>query len=112
MKRSDEPVVDEHGKASYKWQYVGTYKVDVQPITQEKCKRMFGAYPNVKYEVWLEDAIDDFNTTDFKVIYKNKEYEIDKNTFLSKGKNTPFHGRKVKGEVAYTLVIGNVVYER
>ena len=76
IKRSDEPVVDEHGKASYKWQYVGTYKVDVQPITQEKCKRMFGAYPNVKYEVWLEDAIDDFNTTDFKVIYKNKEYEI------------------------------------
>lgn len=76
MKRSDEPVVDEHGKASYKWQYVGTYKVDVQPITQEKCKRMFGAYPNVKYEVWLEDAIDDFNTTDFKVIYRNKEYEI------------------------------------
>lgn len=76
MKRSDEPVVDEHGKASYKWQYIGTYKVDVQPITQEKCKRMFGAYPNVKYEVWLEDAIDDFNTTDFKVIYRNKEYEI------------------------------------
>lgn len=76
MKRSDEPVVDEHGKASYKWQYIGTYKVDVQPITQEKCKRMFGAYPNVKYEVWLEDAIDDFNTTEFKVIYKNKEYEI------------------------------------
>ena len=76
MKRSDEPVVDEHGKASYKWQYVGTYRVDVQPITQEKCKRMFGAYPNVKYEVWLEDAIDDFNTTDFKVIYRNKEYEI------------------------------------
>lgn len=76
MKRSDEPVVDEHGKASYKWQYIGTYKVDVQPITQEKCKRMFGTYPNVKYEVWLEDAIDDFNTTEFKVIYKNKEYEI------------------------------------
>lgn len=76
MKRSDEPVVDEHGKASYKWQYIGTYKVDVQPITQEKCKRMFGTYPNVKYEVWLEDAIDDFNTTNFKVIYKNKEYEI------------------------------------
>ena len=76
IKRSDEPVVDEHGKASYKWQYIGTYKVDVQPITQEKCKRMFGTYPNVKYEVWLEDAIDDFNTTDFKVIYKNKEYEI------------------------------------
>lgn len=40
------------------------------------------------------------------------EYTIDKNTFYSKGKNTPFHGRKVKGDVRYTLVNGNVVYER
>jgi len=49
---------------------------------------------------------------DIVIFDKNKEYAIDKNTFLSKGKNTPFHGRKVKGEVAYTLVSGNVVYER
>ena len=40
------------------------------------------------------------------------EYVIDKNTFYSKGKNTPFHGRKVKGDIRYTLVDGNVVYER
>ena len=39
------------------------------------------------------------------------EYTIDKNTFYSKGKNTPFHGRKVKGDIRYTLVDGNVVYE-
>ena len=76
IRRSDEPIVDEYGKTSYKWHSIGTYKVDVQPITQEKCKRIFGAYPSVKYEVWLEVKIDDFNTTDFKVIYKNKEYEI------------------------------------
>ena len=37
--------------------------------------------------------------------------EIDKNTFFSKGKNTPFHGWKVKGEVACTMVGGKVVYE-
>ena len=57
-------------------------------------------------------AIAEGKAADIVIFDKNKEYAIDKNTFLSKGKNTPFHGRKVKGEVAYTLVSGNVVYER
>ena len=57
-------------------------------------------------------AIAEGKMADIVVFDPNVEYEIDKNTFLSKGKNTPFHGRKVKGEVCYTLVDGNVVYER
>ena len=57
-------------------------------------------------------AIAEGKVADIVIFDKNKDYAIDKNTFLSKGKNTPFHGRKVKGEVAYTLVSGNVVYER
>ncbi|MGB4661768.1 MAG: dihydroorotase [Mobilitalea sp.] len=38
-------------------------------------------------------------------------YTIDKNLFLSKGKNTPFHGRKVTGRIEYTFVNGRVVYQ-
>lgn len=38
------------------------------------------------------------------------EYKIDKNTFLSKGKNTPFDGYHVKGEVQYTIADGNVIF--
>jgi dihydroorotase len=38
------------------------------------------------------------------------EYAIDKNSFYSKGKNTPFHGRKVTGRVEYTFVSGKMVY--
>ncbi len=38
------------------------------------------------------------------------EYVIDKNEFVSKGKNTPFHGRRVSGVVEYTIVGGEVVY--
>lgn len=38
------------------------------------------------------------------------EYVIDKKQFVSKGKNTPFHGRKVFGKVEYTIVGGKVVY--
>ena len=40
-----------------------------------------------------------------------REYKIDKHTFFSKGKNTPFDGWKVKGDVRYTLVDGTIVYE-
>ncbi|MDF2542108.1 MAG: dihydroorotase, multifunctional complex type [Herbinix sp.] len=40
------------------------------------------------------------------------EYVIDKNSFYSKGKNTPFHGKKVVGRIEYTIVAGKIVYHR
>lgn len=57
-------------------------------------------------------AIAEGKIADIVVFDPSVEYVIDKNTFYSKGKNTPFHGRKVKGDVRYTLVDGRVVYER
>lgn len=38
------------------------------------------------------------------------EYEIDPEAFFSKGKNTPFAGKKVYGKVETTIVDGRVVY--
>lgn len=57
-------------------------------------------------------AIAEGKIADIVVFDPTVEYTIDKNTFFSKGKNTPFHERKVKGDIRYTLVDGNVVYER
>ena len=49
----------------------------------------------------------------FRYIFDpRRTYKIDKNTFVSKGKNTPFDGYEVTGETVYTLVDGRVVYER
>ena len=48
---------------------------------------------------------------DIVIFDPEKTYTIDKNTFASKGRNTPFHGRKVTGKVRATLVDGRVVYE-
>lgn len=48
---------------------------------------------------------------DIVIFDPKKTYTIDKNTFASKGKNTPFHGRKVTGKVRATIVNGHVVYE-
>lgn len=57
-------------------------------------------------------AVAEGKIADIVIFDPNKEYKIDKNTFVSKGKNTPFDGYPVTGEVVYTLVDGNVVYER
>lgn len=75
-KRRSQPTINEYGVASYEWDIVGTYLVDVQPISQEKCKMIFGSYPNVKYQVWLDDKVEGFNTTNFRVEYKGTEYEV------------------------------------
>ena len=47
---------------------------------------------------------------DLVIVNTTDEYEIDVNTFLSKGKNTPFHGRKVYGKVLATIIDGEIVY--
>ena len=48
---------------------------------------------------------------DVTVIDPEREYVIDSMTFLSKGKNTPFNGWKVKGMVKATICDGKVVYQ-
>ena len=48
---------------------------------------------------------------DVVIIDPNEEYVIDKNTFASKGRNTPFHGRTVRGKVKVTICDGKVVYK-
>ena len=54
-------------------------------------------------------TLDEGKIADITIIDPNKEYTIDVNTFESKGKNTPFDGYKVSGEVEYTILNGKVV---
>ncbi len=54
-----------------------------------------------------EGAIADITIFDPEV-----EYIYTKESIVSKSKNTPFIGKKLKGQVAYTIVEGRIVYER
>lgn len=49
---------------------------------------------------------------DVTIIAPDTEYVIDSMDFLSKGKNTPFNGRKVKGQVTTTICDGKIVYQK
>ena len=49
---------------------------------------------------------------DIAVFDLDVEYAIDVNSFVSKGKNTPFSGYRVNGETFITMVDGKIVYQK
>ena len=57
-------------------------------------------------------TVEEGKTADLVVFHPEKEYVIEPNEFKSKGRNTPFAGKKVKGMVMATIVDGRVIYER
>ena len=48
---------------------------------------------------------------DFTIFDPNETWTVDPEQFASKGRNTPFAGRELKGKVKYTIVGGKIVYE-
>ena len=49
---------------------------------------------------------------DLTIFDPNKEYTYTEDMIVSKSKNTPWIGKKLIGQVAYTIVSGRIVYER
>ena len=47
---------------------------------------------------------------DIAIFDPNEEYIYTKEMIVSKSKNSPFIGKKLKGKVKYTIVSGNIVY--
>jgi dihydroorotase len=50
------------------------------------------------------------SAADIVIIDPNKEHIINAADFASKGKNTPWHGRRVCGDVLMTILNGGIVY--
>lgn len=47
---------------------------------------------------------------DLVLVDLDKSYTVDSKSFLSKGKNTPFHGEKLYGQVEKTIKSGKITY--
>ena len=56
-------------------------------------------------------SLENGKIADITIIDPAAEYVVDKETFASKGRNTPFDGRKVKGKVKATICDGKIVYQ-
>lgn len=56
-------------------------------------------------------SVSEGKAADLVIFDPGRTYRIDKETFVSKGKNTPFDGFEVCGETVCTIVGGKIVYE-
>ncbi len=56
-------------------------------------------------------SLEEGAAADLTIVDLNEEWTVDPETFVSKGKNTPFKGRKLFGKVKYTVVDGEIKYE-
>lgn len=84
--------------------------VDKNEITLlDMCKLM--SYNPAKLLKIDRGDISEGKIADITIFDKDQEYIYQKEDIVSKSKNTPFIGEKIKGRVKYTIVSGNVVYE-
>ena len=58
-----------------------------------------------------QGLIEEVLRSDLVLIDENCENVIDTSNFISKGKNNPFNGQRVKGKVIMTIKNGKIMYD-
>ncbi|MBQ8354378.1 MAG: dihydroorotase [Oscillospiraceae bacterium] len=81
-----------------------THLVKTGLMTLERLVELMAVNPRKRFGLPM--------TEDFSVWDLNKQYTIDPEDFLSKGRATPFAGWKVSGENLMTIVGGKIVWQK
>ena len=81
-----------------------TYLVKPGLLTLERLVELMAVNPRKRFDIP--------ETPDFSIWDLDKEYTIDPEEFLSKGRATPFAGWKVSGENLLTIVGGKSVWQK
>lgn len=79
-------------------------------ISLNKLSEMMSANP-AKFLGLNQGLIEEGLRADLVLIDENCENVIDTSNFISKGKNNPFNGQRVKGKVIMTIKNGKIMYD-
>ena len=81
-----------------------THLVKPGVLTLEKLVELLAVNPRNRFDIPMGN--------EFTVWDLNKEFTVDTEAFISKGKATPFEGWKLQAECVLTVCDGNVVYKK
>lgn len=84
---------------------------ETKRFTLEQLLHFMSEAPAKRFQLEKKGKLAVGYDADMFLIDITKETKIDKQTFLSKGKNTPFDGWKCFGKVSMTIVNGKIVYK-
>ncbi len=79
-------------------------------ITLEKLVELMSANPSKRFG--LDIAIEQGKTANLSIMDLQTEYMVNPNEFYSKGKSTPFKGKKVYGKCLMNFTNGKLVYKK
>jgi len=88
-----------------------TYLVKEGLLTMEELIKKMSYNPS-KLLGLSKGVIEKGRDSDLTVVDIESQFIVDRNQLVSKGKNTPFHGKKLWGETLMTISKGKVVYEK
>ena len=84
-----------------------TYLVKEGHITAEQLGKLMTENPAKILRI-NSNGLSIGETADITIADLQNEYKIDSKTFFSKGKNTPFNGKKVFGKILHTIIDGKL----
>lgn len=85
--------------------------IDTGDLTYQDLVRVTSYNPAKLLELSSKGAIEQGFDADLTIFNPNQEYIYTKDMVVSKSKNSPFIGEKLKGKVIYTIVGGKIVYQ-
>ena len=85
--------------------------IDTKELTYLDMVRLTSFNPAKLLNLSDKGTIEEGKTADITIFDPNKEYIYTKEMIISKSKNSPFIGKKLKGKNMYTIVSGKIVYE-
>lgn len=89
---------------------INTYLIDKNLLTEMDMVKLT-SYNPAKLLNLDKGEIKEGKIADLTIYDTEESYIYTKDMIVSKSKNTPFIGKKLKGKVKYTIVNGNIVYK-
>jgi dihydroorotase len=89
-----------------------TYLIETKCISYLDLVRLTSYTPAQLLHLETKGILKEGYDADITIFDPNIEYVYEKESIVSKSKNTPFIGKKLKGRVMYTIVGGKIVYEK